>query len=197
MTIVEEIHSIIDNYALSNYKKPVKPEYDEVLSEIYNKGFIKVPGAKEAFLIENNFLREMDIYKKFKYVDELQNKYPEFKIVHKSILNNICDKYGLYWGNVSEFKGIIPKKNQIDIAEFDTSLRSISSTDKIGYTKVNLMTIIAPKEDFEIQIKPEVSKLQRIEDPIVVYHLNRDAFIIVSKWGNEGNDQSIADEKMN
>lgn len=71
----------------------------------------------------------------------------------------------------------------------------------LGYSFTKVPTFVcATAQDIIVQnndkVHGKVFMTQFIEDPIVL-HFVKEGFIIVSKWGPEGNDPSLINEKMN
>lgn len=79
-------------------------------------------------------------------------------------------------------------------------LARMNRTSSISYTsKPACMFICAPPKDIatEGSIKKKGRLVFRqIPDPIVLHYV-KDGFLIVTKWGLEGNDKNLVNEKMN
>lgn len=75
--------------------------------------------------------------------------------------------------------------------------RAEMADDGYDFEKVPLY-ICAPKSDMKISenTRQKGVFLQDIPDPIVLHYV-KDGFLIVSKWGLEGNDPSLVNENMN
>jgi len=56
-------------------------------------------------------------------------KFPSFKILHSTVINEICKKYGLFFGTIDRFIAEIPKKNAEEILKNYNYLESIISKD--------------------------------------------------------------------
>lgn len=51
-------------------------------------------------------------------INYFSTKYPHYKFITEDSVKKICEKYGLVYGNVSKYKGIVPDKNLKAISEF-------------------------------------------------------------------------------
>lgn len=146
-------------------------------------------------------------------IAKYSEKYPQYKFILKEQVSEICEKYGLVCGEANLYKGTIPDKNIQEIANFkvlpeDTyyEYRSFGHRTVVsgrhtydrgnGYKKP--FYICAPKKDMNMNGKKEsgVFLVDDIPDPIVLHWLV-DGYLIVSKWGLEGQDPTLVNEKMN
>lgn len=149
--------------------------------------------------------------------------FPEYKFINEESVKRICNKYGLVFGPARLFIGTVPEKNLAEIERFikkRNDLNNKSATpggviefhapdNAYGYysddvtqipkeqPKVEEMKICAPKKDFDTRTMYVPKGDYRLEDdPIVLQPVN-EGYLIVTKWGIEGEDQSLVNEKMN
>jgi len=187
-------------------------------------GFGQAKGVKEnqTALKEKEEYDEM-----LKNVLYFQQSYPQFKVIHESQVEEICKKYNLVLGGADLYRGDIPEKNIKEIENFqkgsikEQDLKYIdigatwggspestystylsckdchfSGSYIISHTDYS---ICAPLKDMDTKgQKLNGYKLEReIPDPVVLFPLRDKFYAIVSKWGLEGQDQSLTNEKSN
>lgn len=193
---VQDIHNSFDT-AHDNI-----PEFDESLSVLGDIGFRLVDGVGEARLLRD--------------ISEGKNKYaqiyPSYKYIHHSHVKELCEKYGLLHGDVSRYKGKVPSKNAAEIAYFHKNIGIKLQEEYFDFIKgigaregefPSLYTICAPQDDFILYSRDRIvcHKIVSLPDPIVLCQVGsgygHDGYLIVSKWGLEGEDESLTNEKMN
>lgn len=259
---VEQIHDDFDTAS----QKAVD-EANKIIAELADKGtkeqvdaLIKA-GFSNVPLVVNwkeESKRKTEAEKKVATVQMYQGKYPNYKFIFIDQVKDICKKYGLSCAPVGKYKGSVPQKNLLEIAnftvqdedkyleegnrwgnrsEFDFSRpgnfrskvqynRLVEEYDRhnreahnmafalgtaaaprysSGYASVPHhepvpLFICAPKSDLIInkddKEQNEVFITKEIKDPIVLHYVG-DGFLIVTKWGLEGEDPSLVNEKMN
>lgn len=78
-------------------------------------GFTNTPELKEKKELQTKSHSAKDLS------DKLQNyalSYPQYKIINLDKVKEICKKYNLVYGEVSRYKGFVPKKNLEEISNF-------------------------------------------------------------------------------
>jgi len=80
-----------------------------------------VEGQKELRRIEA--LEKENIEKKelIEAINYFSNKYPIYKFITDDSVRKICEKYGLVYGGVKDYKGTVPDKNLKQIEDFKIS----------------------------------------------------------------------------
>lgn len=78
---------------------------------------VQEANAQIAIINEKKKVHEAIIY--------FQQKYPQYKFITEDSVNEICNKYGLIYGDVYNYTGTVPEKNLKQIEDF-----SIQSEDK-------------------------------------------------------------------
>ncbi len=183
-------------------------------------GFNNIKEVKEmsAQMAESNKQRTIS-----EYVNKYAINYPNNKFITKELVESICKKYGLAKATVGYFIGEIPDKNLEEIEAFVlnendcikypiSKLHISSATEYYGYAHDNSYYITTEKEGYKIHkesleicapIKDFDTTHLKLEgtnlvpkDPIVLQPL-AGGYIIVSKWGAEGEDKDLINEKMN
>lgn len=51
-------------------------------------------------------------------ITDMQQLFPNNKVITEEIIEKICNKYSLIFGEVGQYKGFVPQKNADDIARF-------------------------------------------------------------------------------
>jgi hypothetical protein len=233
---VEEIHRAfyedIDTFVLSLQSE--KPDIS-IDKELYEKGKLmfelgfRYSKESKIYQDENRIFqeKETDYRKKLEsknFVDYLNFKYPQYRIISKESVEKLCEKYNLVFADSNAYTGTIPNRNLKEISNFkikdeDKSFEIISESRNIfiasyqecidnNYTKgncyINEMSfyIVAPKSDMRYGTK--TIDTFKVEDPIVLYPVFRrfefsmiQFFLIVSAWGNEASDENVVNFKNN
>jgi hypothetical protein len=80
-------------------------------------------------------------------ITDFKIKYPNYKFITEDVVKQICDKYGLVMGGVTQFKGFVPEKNLNDIEFFFFTHPEL----KVGYYKFDwdYRQVQITKEEFE------------------------------------------------
>lgn len=203
--------------------KPKQYDVDKA-QKLRNLGFTNVKGVREEFEERSLAIQkkeEIDLINKWTF------KYPQYKVILEKDVKRICEKYNLVFGEAEQYKGTIPDKNIEEISSFsikdeDRSFckgsyswkrKNIYSGSRVpktdyedNYWVLNHFQservgfeICAPISDMDTNgYKQEGYKLVReIPDPIVLYPVPNGAYLIVSKWGECAEENSLTNEKMN
>lgn len=207
---IQKIHRKFDTASekiLSEAKKLIagKPEvsYSERLKGI---GFIKSNGTANG----KNFVRSRQL---ISLIQEYSIAYPNYKFITEEIVNKICEKYGLLFSVISNYIGDVPEKNLAEIETFVSTHKIIpeikssswllgsvtfwinGEPDEFQEPTSREFKIVAPEKDFNLENKTRKG-YELINDPIVLYPV-KGGYMIVTKWGLEGNDESLINEKHN
>lgn len=142
--IIEEIHETffteVDRLlAEAGVKHSLETEKQHVLNKanrLKNLGFLKSNVVIEA----KGEQQRLDELKKendgkvelIEAITYFSNKYPQYKFITEESVKKICNKYGLIYGNVADYKGNVPEKNLIDIECF-----SIEDIDECYFSEVS------------------------------------------------------------
>jgi hypothetical protein len=173
--------------------------------------------AKEEIVLENNVTRAAH-----KKVSIAEAVIPGYKFINREAVEAINKKYGLITAKASYFIGTIPETNLIEIEKFADCLAKITAaywkellakdslSDQIkserywAHWSTKPFMVSAPASDFDTaKMKSEMNMpewgsntIYRVEDPIVMQPFEG-GFLIVSKWGEEGNDPMLVNEVNN
>lgn len=165
-------------------------------------------------------------------IEYYQIWYPNYKFITEEMVEAICKKYGLLFGEASRYIGDIPEKNISEMEAFKLrdedketrtniddyydqyryhQMRQFSglggiSTSRIGYSSAPTekktyyfkkpFKICAPVKDFDTK-HMEVRDGYKLEyDPIVLQPVHM-GYLIITKWGIEGDDASLVNEIKN
>jgi len=223
--VIKEIHNAFDvagDEALATSDKildenQVSAEDREEAKLLEKLGFKRVAKLSEVnreLATINIATRRAEIVRKFKI------KYPQYKFIFEDQVTAICKKYGLVCGEVWRYKGTVPRKNLLEIAnfkvnledqyveelnwQFDSLRRLNKSTEKVQDYRIHRKDvpfyICAPTSEMEMTsrtVKDGVFLKEReVPDPIVM-HWMPEGFLIASKWGLEGQDPKLLNETMN
>lgn len=222
---IEEIHNSFDT-ASDRILKEAQDIINKPVNDLdllkHELGFVNAKGASEAIKLkglaeENRNLQNLII--------GYRVRYPNNKFITEQEVNNICAKYGLLFGNIDRYIGDIPRKNLMEIKDFNTSkvrkedrsysiLRHFSDPIEADFKTYERhkdtdlhwgrgvyhfeFKICAPIKEM-LHEKSEIKNGYRIEsvpDPIVLFPVYK-GYLIVSKWGLEGQDASLTNEMHN
>jgi hypothetical protein len=189
--IVAEIHNSFDTAGdklLNDAKNILSGSYDIEKGERLKKiGFGSTKKAVEASIIIN---KKKEMEELAKLIGYYQMYYPNNKFITESKTKEICQKYGLLCAQSKYYISDIPEKNLTEIENF-----KLRQEDMVG----DKLKICASVKDFNtenMQITDGYKLELNLPDPIVLQPVNG-GYLIVSKWGLEAEDNSLANEKMN
>jgi len=212
--ILRETMDIIKNTKL-NYEKPIR---------LFQLGFEEVPEVKKHKKEEE---RLTEAEQTQDYILKYRKKYPLWKFITEKEINKICKKYGLYFGEVSIYRGFVPERNlkeieqfkidmndaigiyeQLDVSRWGTMLVELYSQtqtqteEKKQKKELVLMKdhlkICAPLKDFVL--KGTKIKGREIIKPVpdpVVLYAVNGGYLIITSWGTEASDPLILNEINN
>ena len=224
--LVTEIHETFDSAAdrlIKEAQEIVGTPISEDCNLMEELGFTQAKGVGENKERKQQIQKQTH---KLEALNKLMQFYPQYKFIHQEDVERICNKYSLVFGESDRYKGEIPLKNLQEIANFKKNL-NLHDEDKcyIQYNifgqKSNTIYemykyyqesrihnqpvsiessffICAPVKDMELRDRERVQGVYIVkEDPIVLYPVRDNFYIIVSKWGLEGEDKELTNEKMN
>ena len=131
-------------------------------------------------------------------------RYPNNKFITEEMVNTICKRYNLVFGDVSYYEGDIPERNILEMENFKLNNEDFTTeSDFVHYQKVYvsykpIFKICAPESEFDMTYLERIgNKLElHIPDPIVLQPVNG-GYLIISKWGLEADDKDLVNETMN
>lgn len=129
--LVDEIHAEFDSAQDRLYQYAM-----EVINECSSKNFNKAELLNKHGFTSNKLVVDYNLLQTKKNVSEKQaeliqyykNAYPFLKFITEEELDRICDKYGLVYAPVSNYKMPVPDKNLQDIDD----AQSLNSNDVLG-----------------------------------------------------------------
>lgn len=225
--IIQEIHDSYDNACNEtiSWSKDVigKCNTDTIqkAERLHKLGFTGTKTAQEgADLLKQKTVAE----EKARLIEYYTIHYPNQKFITREQVGVINKKYGLICIEASQYIGDIPEKNLAEIEAFvvkdEDKVYQLLSWDKWGHSTLNFLSkedaelysrnahkkeeplyISCPKADANIKdgysAKEDGFVLKDpVEDPIVMQPV-KGGFLIISKWGLEGQDASLVNEIMN
>lgn len=117
-----EVDKLLADAKISRSLETSKQELIEKSKRLQNLGF---SGTKEVLEANEELLRikKLEDENKLKIdliqaIEYFSIKYPQYKFITEESVIKICEKYGLIYGEVSKYKGIVPDKNLKQMEEF-------------------------------------------------------------------------------
>lgn len=80
--------------------------------------------SREVTKIEPMIQKALSSEKTIEYIQEYKNKFPEYKFITEDMVQEICYKYNLIFGDISKYKGFVPDKNLREIEQFKNKYKS-------------------------------------------------------------------------
>lgn len=223
--IVKQIHNEFNTAAdrlLEEAKAIIANETVDEGIELKKKlGFTQSKGINE---YNDNKARAASLRNTSNDILYFQTAYPKYKYITEDSISKICAKYGLVFGESGQYKGDIPTKNLLEIADFDMNnikpgdrryenswgeivgrlafLSSINrklTDDDYQSHPVSSFKICAPIKDMDISghtLKDGYKLERNIPDPVVLFPV-RSGYLIISAWGDEASDEIIVNQKNN
>lgn len=138
--VIEEIHNAFDNAGerlLNEAKEILAKGFNSDKGERLKKlGFMKAKDAVEAAAK----IKEQEEKKELAtLIEYYQTWYPNNKFINEVTVKSICEKYGLYCGEVGYYKGDVPEKNLIEIENFklrDEDMQTRTNYDDWVYNRM-------------------------------------------------------------
>jgi hypothetical protein len=120
----------------------------------------------------------------------LVKMYREMFPLHKFIFREqamlIAKKYNLVLAPIQRFKGFVPEKN---LAQIENFLKNNMPSQHLQIVAPAKWIKLGPREHIQ-------SNRIAIQDPIVLFPVRKDGYIIITAWGNEASDPMIVNEQM-
>jgi len=153
---------------------------------------------------------------------DLQKKYPTHKVIQKTRVQQICEKYKLHFDELENYIGGIPNKNLQEIIDFKNKhlIHHYNEYSGLFGFKIKQITcrglngvpdkqkefaknmsgsffICAPLKDFD-----RASISRSANDPIILWCesswiRSSEPLVIVTAWGDEAKDEQVFNEKLN
>lgn len=156
-------------------------------------------------------------------VTKYAKKYPFNKVIFHDDVISLCEKYDLFFTTVGRYKGVLPTKNLNEISNFKFNQDDFMYSGIMEGNPMPVLHIVAPLNDLELnesEIKGRtIENKQPVKDPIVLvpiketfnhpnrYNINgvwypinvkqKQAYIIVTAWGDEASDELVVHESRN
>lgn len=124
-TFFTEINRLLDNAKVFNSLDTDKQALLDKCERLTKLGFYKSKEVEEAYdeisrlnklKIENEEKKEL-----IDAINYFSQKYPLYKFITVESVKKICEKYGLIYGEISNYIGTIPDKNLKEIEDFKIS----------------------------------------------------------------------------
>jgi hypothetical protein len=157
-------------------------------------------------------------------INYYHEQYPLYKFITESQVKEICKKYGLIYGKISQYTGFVPDAKlkimekfalkEKDAMHYRHSSWSTSRDSYVDYEHFKAeggeesglfytdreFLIAAPQKDFNIAPHRQVKDYQIVDkpvpDPVVLAPVNG-GFLIVCAWGEEASDPIVSNEINN
>lgn len=108
--------------------------------------------------LKQNNAEKQDLVKAINY---FTIKYPNYKFITEESVKKICEKYGLVYGNVSRYEGVVPTKNLEEIKNF-----SIKEEDRCYDKKIEYIGTLRLKENETVYVGHSyITKKRKIRNP--------------------------------
>ncbi len=166
--LIEQIH---DEFNTAGDK--LLAEAKEVLSKAVDGDLDKIQKLKAAGFQQAAQVQEVEKLQKdkreaeevAKLVQDYSFRYPNNKFITEEMVSTICKKYNLVQGNVSLYKGFVPKKNVEEIANFNLRLEDYYYSKRYKHSAYPRWESISQK-DYEQGIE---SSYNKTTDGILMY----------------------------
>lgn len=124
-TFFTEVDRLLDNAKVFNSLDTDKQALLDKCERLTKLGFSKSKEVQEA-TVEINRLNNLKIENEEKKelidaINYFSQKYPLYKFITEESVKKICEKYGLIYGEISNYIGTIPDKNLKEIEDFKIS----------------------------------------------------------------------------
>lgn len=104
--VLAQAKEIIANAKITNEQKS---------NQLESLGFRSTKEVIEAQLVKDKRAEQEKIATA---ITDMQQLFPNNKVITEEIIEKICNKYSLIFGEVGQYKGFVPQKNADDIARF-------------------------------------------------------------------------------
>ena len=127
--LLKEAHDILNSIQIKDKEKS---------SLLISMGFTNTPEAKE--YIENQE-RERKSLELATLIEYYRQRYPFNKFITEDAVKQICEKYSLICGEISQYKGFVPKEKLLKISNF-----KLNEVDKpLFYIQERSGELVVPK----------------------------------------------------
>lgn len=173
-------------------------------------GFTQAEGVKDWYSVKNERESAQELVNT---IEHYKISYPDYKFIKRENAIELFKKYGLACVPIQRYTGDIPDKNLQEIENF--SKIAIRCEDRVRYYSWageeakfidNLfyedepagLFIACPKDKVILTERERISENGFIinDDPIVLMPVKK-GFLVVSKWGLEGEDPELINETHN
>jgi hypothetical protein len=117
---------------LADSKRILEISFTDKAKRLKQAGFKGVTDVKELAIIEG---KQSEARKQAELIEYYAQNYPLNKFVTQKTVMDICSKYKLVFGEISDFTGFVPEKNLSQIENF-----KVSYNDKISLIRVDSVT---------------------------------------------------------
>lgn len=220
---IQEVHHAVDmssDKALAEARKilfEIEQKNISKAERLLKLGFKSLEQVKELHELR---IKQLQFETVKKLIEENTKLFPFNKFITKEECNSVCEKYNLYIGAVSWFKGFVPERNLAEMERFvenHNTARYWKCEKGKAYSAYDITT----KEEYENQLPgftygmenpefkimapdsqfyytPGMRKVGReiIDDPIVLHEV-KGGYIVVTAWGDEASDPVIVNQNNN
>lgn len=165
-TFYTEVDKLLASAKITNSLDTDKQNLIEKSERLKVCGFTSTKEMNEASLE----VSRLDILKKenesksklIEAINYFSFKYPNYKFITEASVKRICEKYGLIYGNVSDYIGTVPDNNLKHIEDFrideedDCYVYTFIYSD--GWNKNLMEKGFRTKDDSEKKVKDEIEK---------------------------------------
>ena len=140
--VLAQAKEIIANAKITNEQKS---------NQLESLGFRSTKEVIEAQLVKDKRAEQEKIATA---ITDMQQLFPNNKVITEEIIEKICNKYSLIFGEVGQYKGFVPQKNADDITRFYKN----HPEEEVEYVRkwLNVMRMgrdIISKSEYESAIK--------------------------------------------
>lgn len=178
-TFFTEVDRLLEEARVMKPTETIKGDLIEKRSRLISLGFNQTKEVREA---ESEVLRlneiEYENERRASLVEAINyfsSKYPNYKFITEKSVKAICDKYGLVYGPVSKYRGMVPDVNLKHIENF-----KIDDTDKCYESYYEAISIYGMSSDrygyYATSSLDDMNKMSESREhsptPLVTHHLN-------------------------
>ena len=218
---VEEIHE--EFYSST---EQVLIEANEIIKNDTTAATMKKLGFKRIGIVQEMERKSM-IARWKETIQYYQQKYPLYKFILPEEVQRICNKYGLFFGDVTQYKGVVPDKNVQEILRFQVKGEDRAESDgrtfftsshwgspfekfflnngtwceekveEDGAKKETMVMKICAGKDKFELSGWEVKDGYKLVPDPIVLQPVKGGYLIVTAWGDEAADETVVNENMN
>jgi len=117
-----EVDKLLAEAKISRSLETTKQDLINKSERLKKLGFVSTKEVSEAQQ-EMTRIRKLEEENKLKIdlicaIDYFSMKYPQYKFITEESVKTICQKYGLIYGGVDKYKGVVPEKNLKQMEDF-------------------------------------------------------------------------------